>query len=55
MYVCVRVSQALELELQTVVSCHLGCWELGPGPLEEQLMLLITEPPLPHNVLTVIF
>lgn len=25
-----------------------GCWELYPGPLEEQSVLLITEPSLQH-------
>ena len=27
-----------------VVSCHVGCWELNLGPLEEQPMLLATRP-----------
>jgi len=36
--ICVRVSEAQELELQ----CELPCvsWELNPGPLEEQPVLL---------------
>jgi hypothetical protein len=42
MYVCVRVSYPLELELQTVVSCYV-CWILNPGPLEEQPVLLTAE------------
>lgn len=35
----------LELELAMVISCH---WLLGthPGPLQEQQVLLITEPSL---------
>ncbi|MCP6508446.1 hypothetical protein NL478_27155, partial [Klebsiella pneumoniae] len=38
---------SLELKLQTTVSHHVGgCWELNPGPLQEQLVLLTTEPPL---------
>ena len=36
MYVCVRVLDPLELEIQTVVSCHVGARELNPGSLEEQ-------------------
>jgi hypothetical protein len=35
-------SGLLQLELQTVVNC----WELNPSRLEEQLMLLTTEPSL---------
>ena len=35
MYVCMRVLDPLELELQTVVIC-LGCWELNLASLEEQ-------------------
>ena len=42
MCVCVRVLDQLELELQTVVSCHMSY----PGPLEEQPVLLIAEPSL---------
>lgn len=32
-----------------------GCWELGLGPLEEQLVLLTAEPPLhlPSPVFTI--
>jgi hypothetical protein len=43
MFVCVRVSDPLELELQTVASCHMdaGNWTLGP--LEEQPVLLTAE------------
>jgi hypothetical protein len=41
---CVKMPDPLELELQTVVSCC--CWELNPGPLEEQPMFLTTEPSL---------
>lgn len=33
-----------ELQLQEVVSCQGGSWELNLGPLEEQYMLLITDP-----------
>ncbi|KAM7328484.1 hypothetical protein ACRRTK_012576 [Alexandromys fortis] len=41
-----KVSDSLELELQTVVSCHVGAWELNLGPLGEQSVLLTTEPSL---------
>jgi hypothetical protein len=44
MFVCVRMSDTLELELQSIVSCHVGDWELNPGPLEEQPVLLTPEP-----------
>ena len=39
-----RALGILELELQVVVSCLVGCWESNPGPLEEQPVLLITKP-----------
>lgn len=26
-----------------ILSHHVGCWELNPGPLEEQLVFLTTE------------
>ena len=42
MHVCVRVSNLLALELQTVVSC----WGLNSGPLEKQSVLLTAEPNL---------
>lgn len=29
-----KASEALELELQVVVSHHVQCWELDPGPLQ---------------------
>lgn len=38
-----RVIHPLELELNAVVSCQHGCWELNSGPLEEALEILITE------------
>ena len=43
MCIGVKVSSPLELDFQTVVSCHVG-------PLEEQSVLLTTEPflQLPH-------
>lgn len=31
-----RVIHPLELELNAVVSCQHGCWELNSGPLEEE-------------------
>jgi hypothetical protein len=34
-----RTLDLQELELQMVVSIHVGCWDLDPGPLDEQLML----------------
>ena len=42
-------SDPLELELQTPygrAKLPCGCWELNPGPLEEQPVLLTTEPSL---------
>lgn len=36
MCIGIKVSDPLELELQTVMS-RCGCWELNHGPLEEQL------------------
>jgi hypothetical protein len=39
-----RVSDPLEVELQMAVSCVCGCWELNPGLLEEQSVLLTNEP-----------
>jgi len=40
----------LELVLQVFVSCP-GFWELNSGPLEEQEVLLTSEPPLqPQSV-----
>jgi hypothetical protein len=33
-----------QVSLQVVVSHHDGCWELNSGPLEEQTVLLSTEP-----------
>ena len=41
MCVCVKVLDPLELELQTVASCYVV---LDLGPLEEQQMLITTEP-----------
>jgi hypothetical protein len=34
-------------------SCQLqrGCWELNPGPLEEEPVLLTTEPPMWNLIL----
>jgi hypothetical protein len=43
--VCVKMSDSLELGLQTVVSCTpREYWELNLGPLEEQPALLTPEP-----------
>ena len=39
-----KVSNSLELELQTAVICQGGCWEMNLGPLEEQPILLTTKP-----------
>ena len=49
MHVRVRISDPLELELQMIVSC----WELNPGPLERQPVVLLTTEPSPpaHNLL----
>ena len=50
LHVCLcEVSDSLELELQAVVSCHVGDWELNPGPWQEQPVLIITEPSLFKN------
>jgi hypothetical protein len=46
MCIAMRVSDLLELELQTAVSCHVSCWELNPGPLKERPVLLTAEPSL---------
>ena len=35
---------SLELELQVVVTHHIGYWELNLGPLQNQCMLLTSEP-----------
>jgi hypothetical protein len=43
MNVCVRISDPLELESQTVMS---GCCELNLGPLEGQPVFLTAEPSL---------
>jgi hypothetical protein len=44
-YVWVRVLDPLELELQTVASCHVGAGTWTPDrPLEEQLVLIFAEP-----------
>lgn len=39
-----RVSNPLQLELQTVVSYHVGVWESNLGLLEEQQCLLTAKP-----------
>jgi hypothetical protein len=46
-----KVPGPLELELQMVLSCHVGAWELNPGSPEEHTLLLTTEPPLQHQKL----
>ena len=46
MYVCVRVSDPLEMELQRVVSYHMGVGKLHWGPLEEHPVLSTTKPSL---------
>ena len=46
-----RVSNLMELELPAVMSHLAWCWELNSGPLQEQQVLLTTEPSLqlpPH-------
>lgn len=61
MYVCVRISDSLELELTDSWELTRGCWELNLEPLQEQPALLTVEPALqplvtllliPHGVLT---
>ena len=44
------MSDALAPELQGVVSCHNGFWELNPGALQTQQVLLTTEPSLQPQV-----
>ena len=44
MYVFVRVSDLLGLEVQRAVTC--GCWEFNQCPLEKQSLFLIAEPSL---------
>lgn len=38
-----RALDLLEMELPAAMSHHMGCWELNPGPMEDQPMLLIAE------------
>jgi hypothetical protein len=40
------------LELEVTDSCEppCGCWELNPGPLEEQPVVLTIEPSLQLNI-----
>lgn len=40
-----KPSDPLELELSIGLSLHVG-WELNPGPVQEQPMLLTAKPPL---------
>ena len=42
------------LELQIVVSCHVY-WELNPGPLQEQPVLLTAEPPIQPLLIILLF
>lgn len=51
LYVCRRVSDPLELELHTVVICHVDASNLTRCHLEEQLLLLTTEPSL-HTIMS---
>lgn len=44
MYVCVQVLYPLELESQTLVSFQV-CWDLNPGPLQEQQSVVLTSEP----------
>lgn len=39
-----QASDPPDLDLQMVVSHHCGCWELNPGPLLEQQVILPAEP-----------
>ena len=45
------LSETQELELETIVSLPCGSWELNPGPVEEQPVLLTTGPSLQPQVL----
>lgn len=46
---CRDKERALELKVQEVVSCPKCVLRTKSGPLEEQSMLLITEPSLSHS------
>lgn len=41
-----RPEDPLEVELRTVVSCYVGAGVWAPGPVEEQPVILTTEPSL---------
>ena len=50
MCIGVKVSDSLELDFSDSCELLCECWELNPGPLEEQSVLLTTEPSLqPHD------
>lgn len=38
-----REKALLKLELQAVMGAPNGCWELNPGPLQEQRLILAME------------
>ena len=46
LHVCMQARRGHQISLQMVVSHHMGCWELNSGLLEEQPVLLTSEPPL---------
>jgi hypothetical protein len=46
LHVCLHARQGHQIPLQMVVSHHVVARELNSGPLEEQSVLLISEPSL---------
>ena len=46
MCIGVKVSDPLGLELKTIGELPCGCWNLNLNPLEEEPMLLTSEPSL---------
>ena len=46
LHVCLQARRGRQISSQMAVSHHVGCWELNSGPLEEQSVLLNSEPSL---------
>lgn len=44
MQVFAKVTGLHQLELKVIVSIFMGCWELNSGSLEDQQVLLTSEP-----------
>jgi hypothetical protein len=45
-FVCVYVCEGVDLGVRDSCELPCGCWELNPGPLEEQSVLSTAEPSL---------